>query len=289
MNAPACTWALAATLAEGPVWHAADKAFYFVDIKRCRLHRCDEDGGNRHSWQAPDEIGFALPMADGGLICGLPGRLAVFDAATGFTPLAALEDALPGNRLNDGYVDARGRLWFGSMDNAEEAPTGALYRYDGGGLHQMDSGIVITNGPCASPDGKTFYHTDTLAKVIYAYDLAPDGGLSNKREFVRIAGSGYPDGSVADAEGHLWVCLFGGARAERYAPDGTLVAQVALPCSNITKLAFGGADRRTAFVTTARKGLSERELEQQPLAGGVFTFRADAPGQPQHHFNRITT
>jgi sugar lactone lactonase YvrE len=285
---PACVWPVSAILAEGPVWHEGERAFYFVDIKRCRLHRCSEDGGERMSWQAPDEIGFALPIAGGGLICGLPGRLAVFDQETGFTPLLALEESLPGNRLNDGYIDAQGRLWFGSMDNAEEAPSGSLYRYDTRGLQSVDSGICITNGPCASPDGKTFYHTDTLERVIYAYDLAPDGGLSNKREFVRIAGSGYPDGSVVDAEGHLWVGLFGGGRAERYAPDGTLVAQVALPCSNVTKLAFGGADLRTAFVTTARKGLSEQELEQQPLAGGVFTFRVDTPGQPQHHFNRIT-
>jgi xylono-1,5-lactonase len=288
VSAPHCIWQLGATLAEGPVWHAAERAFYFVDIKGRRLHRCNEDGGDRLSWQAPAEIGFALPMADGDFICGLPGKLARFTASGNFDTVLEIEAQQPGNRCNDGYVDPAGRLWFGTMDNGETAPTGALYRLDARGLQAMDEGIIITNGPCHSPDGKTFYHTDTLGRVVFAYDCAPDGSLSNKREFVRYPQGvpGHPDGSAVDAEGHVWISLFGGSRIERYAPDGTLSATVAMPCPNITKVAFGGADLRTVFVTTARKGMSEEALAAHPLAGGVFTFRVDAPGLPQHQFDR---
>jgi len=286
MIAPQCIWNAGAKLGEGPVWSAAGNAFWFVDIKGQRLHRVNEDGSGRQSWDAPGEIGFALPVEGGGLVCGLPGQLMQFTPELGFRPMLSLETAIPGNRLNDGGVDAEGRLWFGSMDNAEAAPTGALYRLDQRGLVQMDDGIVITNGPCTSPDGRTFYHTDTLGKIVYAYDKAPDGSLSNKREFVRTEGPGHPDGSTVDAEGHVWIAMFRGHRIDRYAPDGELSATVPMPCPNITKIAFGGKDLRTVFATTAWKGMSGEERAQYPLAGGVFTFRVDAPGLPQPLFNR---
>jgi sugar lactone lactonase YvrE len=283
---PRCIWDLGAELGEGPVWHAAEAAFYLVDIKGRQLHRCAEDGTARRSWQMPGETGFALPMAGGGLVCGLPGKLLRFTPEDGnFTPLLELEAELPGNRLNDGQVDSQGCLWFGSMDNGESAPTGSLYRLGAdGALQRKDSGIIITNGPAFSPDGRTFYHTDTLEKIVYAFDIAADGVLSNKRPFVRTAGKGHPDGSTVDAAGYVWIAMFGGARVERYAPDGRLAEVVEFPCPNITKVAFGGADLRTAFVSTAWKGLSDEARRAQPLAGGVFSFRVETPGQPQYPY-----
>lgn len=289
-GAPDCIWQLGAELGEGPAWHGG--ALWLVDIKRHAIHRCGADGADRRSWQAPGEIGFALPAADGSLVCGLPGRLMRFDPHTGaFTALPALAGALAdepaGNRLNDGHIDARGRLWFGSMDNGELAASGALYLLDpraGGALQRKDQGYVITNGPAFSPDGRTFYHTDTMEKTVYAFDAGADGTLSGKRVFATIAGAGWPDGTAVDADGHVWIALFGGARAQRHAPDGTLVGQVDFPCSNVTKIAFGGPDLRTAFATTARKGLTPEQLAREPLAGGVFSFSVATPGQAQHAF-----
>ena len=283
---PVCIWELGAHLGEGPFWHAAEQALYLVDIKSHRLHRCDENGGARQSWDMPAAIGFALPMEGGGLVCGLPGKLLRFTPATGeFAPLLELEGKLPGNRLNDGCVDSHGALWFGSMDNAESAPTGSLYRLDASGqLQRKDEAIIITNGPCHSPDGRTFYHTDTLGKTVYAFDAAPDGTLSNKRVFVQPAAPGHPDGSAVDADGFVWVAMFRGARVDRYSPTGELVESIAFPCPNITKVAFGGADLRTVFVSTAYKGMSDEERAAQPLAGGVFSFRVESPGLPQNKF-----
>jgi sugar lactone lactonase YvrE len=79
--------------------------------------------------------------------------------------------------------------------------------------------------------------------------------------------------------------MFGGARIDRYAASGELLDSIPMPCSNITKVAFGGADLRTVFVTTARKGLTDEELGRQPLAGGLFSFRVASPGQLQHHYS----
>ena len=109
--------------------------------------------------------------------------------------------------------------------------------------------------------------------------------MQNKRLFASFQGKGgHPDGMAVDADGFVWIALFGGWRIDRFAPDGELVASIRFPCSNITKLAFGGDDLRTAYVTTARKGLSPEELERQPLAGALFTFRSDTPGLAQHAF-----
>ena len=146
----------------------------------------------------------------------------------------------------------------------------------------MDSGYVITNGPAFSPDGGILYHTDTLERRIYAFDLREDGSLANKRIFVTIEeGAGYPDGPVVDSQGCLWTGLFGGWAARRYSPAGRLLESVAFPVANVTKLAFGGADLTTVYATTARKGLSAAALPAQPLAGGLFCFQTKIPGQSQ--------
>ncbi|EGX99885.1 gluconolactonase [Nitrospirillum viridazoti Y2] len=278
---PRCIWALGATLGEGPVWSPRDRALWFVDIKKRQIHRFRPTDGDTRSFDAPDQPGFALPRAGGGLIVGLPGKLARFDSETGvFEPLVPLEWDRAGNRLNDGFVDAQGRLWFGSMDDAEEGPTGALYSWTGTLKRHVD-GIVITNGPCTSPDGRIFYHTDTLGKTITAYDLSADGALDNGRLLITIEdGAGWPDGTVVDAEGCLWVGLFGGWAARRYSPAGELLQVVRFPCANITKLAFGGDDRLDLYATTAAKGLSDDDRAAQPLAGGLFHFRATVPGLP---------
>jgi D-xylonolactonase len=284
--APACVWPVGAELGEGPVWHAAQQAFYFVDIKGRALHRCDADGGQRQSWSTPRQPGFVLPCDDGNLLCGMQGGLYQFDPKLGnFALLQAVEEGLPGNRINDGFADHRGRVWFGSMDDTEENPTGALYCRDRGILREQDRNYVITNGPAMSPDGKTLYHTDTLPRTVYAFDVDAAGNLSGKRPFIVIDGSGYPDGMAVDAEGCLWIALFGGWRIERFLPSGELAGVLPFPCANITKLAFGGADLQTVQVTTAWKGLSSAERLQQPLAGGLFSFRSDTPGLAQHYIS----
>lgn len=280
-STPVCLWDAGATLGEGVMWDAPHQWVWFVDIKGHRIHRCDEDGANRRSWDAPGQVSFIVPVHGGGYVCSLEDGLYRFDPASGaFTPLLQVEADMPGNRFNDGHVDASGRLWFGSMDDAETAPSGALYRYDGAAT-LADRGYVITNGPAVSPDGRTLYHTDTVGKHIYAFDLV-DGELQGKRLFVTLAGGGHPDGMAVDVDGCVWVATFGGWRLDRYTPDGAKIGEVRLPCANITKLAFGGADRRTVYVTSARKGLSEAELAAQPLAGALFTFRVAVPGLPQH-------
>jgi D-xylonolactonase len=283
MAAPACVWPVGAELGEGPLWDAPSRSVYFVDIKGRRIHRYGEDG-QMASWPAPAQVSFIMPLAQGGFACALEDGLYRFDPGAGaFMLLRHVEADLPGNRFNDGHVDATGTLWFGSMDDSEQEPTGSLYRLGADGrLTTADSGYVITNGPAVSPDGATLYHTDTLARTVFRFDVQADGTLANKRPFVTIAGTGFPDGMAVDVEGYVWVALFGGGRIERYTPDGSLAASIAFPCSNITKLAFGGDDLRTVYVTTAWKGMTAAARSREPLAGGLFAFRAGVAGLAPH-------
>jgi len=286
---PECVYPVAAELGEGPVWRAGEGALWFVDIKGCKIHRLFPKTGEATSWDAPAAPGFIAPLASGGWIAGLKTGLHRFSPETGaFELLQTVEDAGLDNRLNDGFVDAQGRLWFGSMHDPEETLTGALYRYDGRGLVRIDDGYCITNGPAVSPNGETLYHTDTLGKVIYAFDVGEDGGLSNKREFARIEdGAGYPDGPAVDVEGCVWTGLFAGWGARRYSPQGELLEFVRFPVANVTKLAFGGPDLTTVYATTAWKGLSDDERAAQPLAGGVFEFTVPTPGLPQNEVRDV--
>jgi xylono-1,5-lactonase len=287
-HTPTCVWDLGAKLGEGPVWSAAEGAVWFVDIKGERVHRFVPATGEKTSWTAPAQPGFLAPIASqdgGGFVAGLKTGLHRFDPASGvFDPLATVEDPALDNRLNDGFVDAQGRLWLGSMHDPEETKTGALYRMGPDGRPiRMDDGYCITNGPTVSPDGRTLYHTDTLERVIWAFDLAAGGALSNKRLFVAIDRPGaYPDGPIVDVEGCVWTGLFGGWGLARYSPAGELLSRIEMPVANVTKAAFGGPDLKTLYVTTAWKGLTDAQRVEQPLAGGLFAVDLDIPGLTQN-------
>jgi D-xylonolactonase len=272
-----------AELGEGPVWVERDAALWFVDIKGRRLHRFDPVSGQRRCWDAPEQPGFVVPVRGRGLLAGLKTGLHEFDPRTGrFDLFACVEPHLPDNRLNDAVVCADGTLWFGSMDDLETRPTGSLYRLSSNGrCVPLDSGYVITNGPAFSPHAVTFYHTDTSEGVVYAFDRDEFGALSGRRVFVRIGkDGGYPDGTAVDADGCVWIAMWGGWGVRRYSPDGELLSSVRVPCANVTKIAFGGADYRSVFVTTAWKGLSASQRAEQPLAGDLFRFETDVPGLP---------
>src|SRR5262245_52659317 len=182
-----CVYSAAARLGEGPMWSAHERAVWFVDVKGRCIHRYDESARTTQTYKAPQDVGFIVAARGGRFICGLKTGLHLFAPESGSFQLIALVDAdRPRNRLNDAHVDAAGRLWFGTMDDDEVSPTGALYRFDEAGLTRCDDGYVITNGPATSPDGRTLYHIDTVERVILAFDLSPDGSLSARRVFARV-------------------------------------------------------------------------------------------------------
>ena len=281
-----CVWPLAAVLGEGPVWSPGDSTLWFVDIKGSRIHAFSESTGETRSFVTPESAAFVFHHSRGGMLCGLRSGLYRFEPASGrFDAILKVDTAQPANRLNDGYVDTRGRLWFGTMDDEERAPTGVLYRFAGNRLDTMDTGYVITNGPAMSPDGRILYHVDTQGKCLYAFDIDGQGVLSGKRRFVTWAEPDvYPDGPAVDSAGNVWVAMFGGWGVRCYSPRGELLRVIDVPVAQCTKAAFGGADLRTLYITTASVGLTPAQRLQQPLAGGLFRTRIEISGLAPHEF-----
>jgi sugar lactone lactonase YvrE len=276
---PRAVWEVAAELGEGPVW--VDGALWFTDIKKHQVHRFDPASADKRTWQAPEQIGFVLPARSGTFIAGLQSGLHRFDPASGeFSLLKRVEPDRPTNRLNDGVVDGSGRLWFGTMDNGETDRSGSFYRYACGELAPTGiSGIAITNGPAVSPDGNRLDWVDTLERTISACEIGEDGALGPSRLVVTIEdGGGYPDGPTTDAEGCVWISLYGGGEARRYSPSGELLQRVRFPVANITKVAFGGDELRTAYATTARQKMSAEEIARQPQIGHLFACSVEVPG-----------
>ena len=280
---PKVAWNLEAELGEGPVWVDRDQALWFVDIKKHQVHRYDPASGGKDSWEAPEQVGFIVPAECGGFVAGLQSGLFHFDEKSGaFDRIVEVEPDKPGNRLNDGVVDPKGRLWFGTMDNGEKAKSGAFYCFaDGEVKHTGLDGIAITNGPAVSPDGRILYFVDTLKGTIEAADIGEDGTLAERRPFARVdPKEGHPDGPTIDSKGYLWISLYAGWQALRYAPSGELVEHVHFPVANITKIAFGGTGLSTAYATTARQLLKPEDIAEQPQIGDLFEFRVDVPGVP---------
>jgi xylono-1,5-lactonase len=272
-------WPVGALLGEGPAWFADEAALRFVDIKGGRLHRYVPSTGARETLDIGGLPSFVLPADDGQLVIGSRGQiLPVTRSGRVGAPLAEL--AMPShNRTNDATVDHRGRLWLGTMDDDEQLPTGELWCLEGGRLDRMDGNAVVTNGPAISSDGRTLYHVDSGARTIWRFTIGEGPRIEVREIFLRLAeADGYPDGIVLDCEGCLWVALWDGWSVRRYSPEGALLLTVKLPCARVTKIAFGGPDLKTAYVTTARTGLTSGELAGQPLAGALFAFDAPVAG-----------
>ena len=272
-------------LGEGVLWDAGRRLVWFVDIKRHRLWRYDPASGSNSFTQAPDQIGWAIPAENGLLLCGLKTGLFTFDPdSEAFEKLAQVPGEPANNRLNDACTDPWGRVWFGSMDDAEDQASGRFYVFDRGEIRPAGpSGITITNGPAVSAQGDRIYFTDTGGQKIMVADLSSEG-VGEARPFADTAAlfpDAFPDGPVVDAENHVWTGLYMGAKIARFSPDGRLVATIDMPARDITKLAFGGGDLSTAYVTTATKNMTDADMNHYPLAGSLLAFEAPVKGFEQ--------
>jgi L-arabinonolactonase len=285
------------TLGEGAFWDAGQGLLWWLDVPLpSKLMSLDPATGKTETHHMPEMITSMRALKDGsGLLVASQGGISRFEFSTGrLARLFDPEPHLPHNRCNDGGTDARGRFWFGTMQNniapdgtgmAIATPSGSLYRLDADlELTQFQTEIAISNTVCWSPDNRTMYFCDTATEVISAYDFDLAGGtIANRRDFARFS-RGAPDGSTVDAEGYLWNARWGGNCVVRFAPDGSVDRVVEVPVSLVTSVAFGGPDLATLYITTARFGMGPPEIEANSVAGHLFAVEPGVRGLPAPAF-----
>ncbi len=238
-------------LGESPWWDG--RRLSWVDILGRTLNILDISTGQVVVHPTPGTPGFAIPDEAGGWAVGLADGLYSFipDQFGWRRAWTAPHDATT-HRMNDAKTDSRGRLWMGSMTYEEREPVAALYRSDAGRVEEVLPGIITSNGLGWSPDDRTFYFTDSIARVIWSFDFDPDCGVvTNQRVFAQDPSGHVPDGLVVDDEGCVWSCKWDGAKIVRYSPNGRILQDLAVPVARPTSCAFVGGDRSTLAVTTA--------------------------------------
>lgn len=278
-----CVVDAACELAEGPHWHRAEGALYWVDINGRRIHRWRPGPLGEHSaWDLPVMPTALAQIGDSRRFrVATDAGLGLFDAQTGAFELGeAIEADRPQNRSNDGKVGPDKHFWVGSMHRSAAERSGALYRIGHEGIaDRVLDGIGISNTVAWSPDGELMYFADSLRSVIWRMPFEPTTGAVGERElFVELTDGASPDGSATDVDGCLWNAQWDGARVVRYAPDGRIDRVITLPVSRPTSCAFGGPDGKTLYITSAREGLDATQVARQPLAGGVFAIDVGVAG-----------
>jgi len=272
-----------AELGEGPRWDARGQRLFWVDIMARRVHAFRPDKGACWSVDVGKPVGALAGAPDGSVVLAVAGGFARLEFDSGRTTmLAAVEADLPQNRMNDGACDPAGRFWAGTMALDEGEGKGGLYRLDPDlAVHRMLTGVTISNGIDWTLDGRRMYYVDSPTRRIDVFDFDGQGGaITNRRPFASIpAEAGIPDGLTVDADGFVWLALWGGAALRRYAPDGTLERTVPLPVSHPTSCAFGGAALDELYVTSARRPLSAEERRREPAAGALLRLRPGVKGR----------
>lgn len=275
-------------LGEGPLWDVAEQRLYWLDSRGCLIHRLDLATGQRRDWPVPEMIGSMALRETGGAVIALRTGLHFFDFDTGeATPIADPEADDERTRFNDGKVDRRGRFLTGSMGiTIREPPLGTLYRLDADlSLTALERPVGVSNGPCFSPDGRTFYFSDSAAQTIYAYDYDLDtGAISNCRVFADLAPlDTAPDGGTVDAEGNVWSALVRSGEIGCFSPSGALLRRIEMPCQLPSSVMFGGPELDVIYVTSiSDSGTRTADGEHD---GGLFAVRGHgAKGLPEPRF-----
>ena len=269
INTPLCM------VGEGPVWDVAEQALYFIDILGKKVLRFHPASGETRNWDVPDIIGSMAIRAGGGAIVALAHGVHTLDFETGTcTMLASSPDLNDQVQLADGKVDRRGRFIVGSSDRGMKEARGKLYVLEPGAtqLRAIDDDIFLANGPCWSPDDTTFYHADSILKIIYAYDYDIETGtVASRRPFASTEDlGGIPDGATVDAEGHIWSAICEGAKLVRFRPDGSIDRIVEFPLKLPGSVMFGGPALDRLFVPTLSPAFMGREAD--PLDGSTYVI-----------------
>jgi len=268
---------------EAPRWH--DGALWFCDLLAGGVFRLNADGTTDAFLPGLEHVGGMAINRDGKVVMSRPDGIGWLDPQTGESGL--IIDSLDGKPFpggNDMFPDGRGGLYFGTVSSGEggydasSTDTGLYRLAPDRSLHLQQVGVRFANGCGLSPDGKRFYHTESLVGI-FAYDVQPDGSLTGRTMFSERTDG---DGMAVDAEGYVWSASYCNGEIVRHSPDGNVVERIAVPHTVVTSLCFGGEDRRDLYVVTGGSdGVAiMMRGELPPPEAAVFQARVEVPGLP---------
>ena len=278
---PECIWKSKALLGESTLWVPFLNSIFFVDIKKRKILILNTKTNKKKILKVDKEIGFISHVKRNIFILGLKSELRIVDLKNKkILSSISVELNKLNNRINDGKIDPKGRLWFGTMDNSEKKQSGSLYCLDNHlRLHKVDDKYFIANGP-AFLNKNNFYHTDSRKRIIYKVKINNKLKILKKTIFLKFNEiDGSPDGMTTDSKNNLWVCHYRGAMISVYNIKGNKIHQINLPAKNITNCTFGGHNNNELFISTALKGMNNKDLKKYPLSGSLFMVKTNLKGK----------
>lgn len=270
-------------LGESPRWDATSQRLWWVDLLAGLVHRLDPVTGRHDTTDLGVPVSALAQHTDGWVVAvetGVQFRDNDF-ALLAEVPVFARST---GMRMNDAMLDPCGRFVVGTLAYDGRAGAGTLYRIDpDGAVTVLLDGLDVSNGIVWTADGTCMLHVDSGARTIrsHDYDLATGTLGAAQLRYEHPRDGAVPDGIALDSEGGLWVALWGGGRVVRVDETGAITDEVVVPAAQPAGVAFGGADLRTLFVTSARVDLDESELAARPANGRLFACRPGVQGQAQ--------
>jgi len=264
-------------LGEGPFWDAPRDRLLWVDVDAGTVHEGRLDG-DRVAVTASQRRDRTV----GAVVCSAAGELLVAGAQTLLTdPEIRIVPAGARRRLNDGACDPAGNFLVGTLALGDGQGAETLVRVEpAGSLTVLDDDLTLSNGLAWSPDGTLFYSIDSVPGIVWvrSYDAAT-GATGPRREWLRIT-DGLPDGMCADAEGHLWIAVWGAGEVRRFTPDGRPAGVITVPAPHTTSVAFVGAGLDRLLITTATAMLSAEQRAAYPMSGRLFLADVGVAGLP---------
>ena len=272
-------------LAEGPVWDPIRQRLLWVDIREGEVlvGRLHDDGtiSLEERVATPGMVGAVAVSEAGDWILAGERRILTRSTSGEFAVGPAVLGFGAGERLNDGKIDPAGRFVVGTLKIDESATTQQrlVVVHRDGHLDDLDDDLTLANGLAWTADGTTLYSIDTGRHAVNVRDYDPATGTAGpRRVLIAIDGDVHPDGMCLDADGYLWIAMWGGGQVRRYSPDGRLDRAIAVPAPHSSCVAFAGPDLAIMVITTARKGLSDAQLAEFPFSGRLFTVDAGVRG-----------
>ena len=271
---------------EGPRWY--DDKLWFSDMAKSCVMTADMKGHVRPVVNVPAQPSGLGMLPDGSLLIVSMGdrRLLRYDSGK-IEQVADLSD-LASYVLNDMVVNSNGWAYVGNFGFALFDPSAIprlaeiiLVKPDGNS-RIVAYGMSVPNGSIITPCGKTLIVAETLASRLTAFDIHPDGSLSNRRIFAQFDDLGFdpqfdsgriaPDGICLDMEGAVWVASpTGASEVMRVLEGGAITHRVKVDDQPLAVI-LGGPDRKTLFICTSILGY------RRPGAGCIQFVQVEVPG-----------